>query len=146
MPRCASASCSVACFSASLRLANALDASVPSAVIQTASQRLAFLLPPSPGCRAVLRRSLSYHRSRTRAIVTHCPQYQVNLLLLFDPSTDVFGLVAKMTADTPAFRACTLVPPLVKSRYRDTAEVCRDILGSPEPILSQVGDSCGHSC
>ncbi len=51
-----------------LRLANALVASAPSAVIQTASYRLAFLLPPRSGCRPVLRRSLSYQRSRTHYV------------------------------------------------------------------------------
>ena len=54
-------------------LSECLDVSAPSVVTQTASQRLAFLLPPLSGCRAFLRRSLSYHRSRTRARVTHCP-------------------------------------------------------------------------
>jgi hypothetical protein len=57
IPRCASASWIVACFSASFRLANALEISAPSAVSQIASHRFAFLLPPLSGCRAVLRRS-----------------------------------------------------------------------------------------
>jgi hypothetical protein len=81
-------------------------------------------------------------------MVTYCPQCQVpsadlpwkqaNLLLIFDPGTDVFRPVSKVTTYAPAFRTDPLVPPLIKSRHRDTAKVCGDILRSPEPILYRV--------
>jgi hypothetical protein len=65
----------------------------------------------------------------------------VDSLLLFDPGADVFWLVPKMAAYAVALRAYAFVPPLVEGRYRDATEVCRDILGSPEPILSGIGRS-----
>jgi hypothetical protein len=62
-------------------------------------------------------------------------------MLLFDPGTDVFRLVPKVAAYAATLRTHALVPPLVKGRYRDATEICRDILRSPEPILGGVGSS-----
>src|ERR1700734_1242439 len=64
-PRSASASILAPYFFAASSSRNAFEPSFPSGSSQTASQRLASLLPPRSGCRPVLRRPLSNQRSRT---------------------------------------------------------------------------------
>jgi hypothetical protein len=62
-------------------------------------------------------------------------------LLLFKPVTDIFRLVAKMAADAVTFRSDALVPPLIESRHRHTAEECRDLLRGPHPVADRIGNS-----
>jgi hypothetical protein len=64
--------------------------------------------------------------------------FPIALSLLFEPGAYIFWLVAQVAADAAALGADILVPPLIKGRYRDAAEECRDIFGRPETVLYRV--------